>query len=84
MQINIDLGEVKLAESKSHTVKFDVAGVTKAKVGCGSCTRVTSLKPDEITFAFTPDQLGQHNKHITLRNADDTVLATIFFKAVAV
>lgn len=82
MSINVDLGNVKLGTTVSHKVNISgVAGITKAKPGCGSCTKITSFNINELSFTFTPDSLGANNKQIYLKGDGDQTVETIFFKA---
>lgn len=80
---SVDLGIVKLGTTVTHKVNIsDVAGVAKAKPGCGNCTKITSFNANEITFTFTPDSIGEVSKLISLKNDGGHTVETIFFKAI--
>ena len=61
------------------------AEITKIVVGCGSCTKASTLKtklgPNEstdINVVFTPGSTGAQKKHITVRYNADSVLTLEF------
>lgn len=80
MDININIGKMKVATANQQEVKLPSSNYT-FRAACGSCTTIQGMKGNKLMFTFIPNTTGIQTKQIYVSNMDGTPAHIINFTA---